>query len=66
MVLADERLYVVTRFDGVSVLAAKPQYAQISHNSLEDARCFNPGPTVANGKLLLRSEGYLFCIGTRD
>ena len=61
--LADGKLYVVTRYDGTFVLAAKPEFEQLAHNTLDDDSTFNASPIVSNGKLILRSDRFLFCIG---
>lgn len=62
-VAADGKLFIVTRFDGVFVLAARPEYELRAHNELGDASCFNASPAVADGQLLIRSDRYLYCIG---
>ena len=59
----DGKLYIVTRFGGTFVLAANPEFAQLAHNTLDDRSTFNASPIVANGKLVLRSDKYLYCIG---
>jgi hypothetical protein len=61
--LAEGRLYIVTRRGGTFVLAAKPEYTQLAHNRLEDRSTFNASPIVSGGKLFLRSDRYLYCIG---
>ena len=61
--VGDGKLYVVTRNGGTYVLAAKPEFEQLAHNSLDDQSTFNASPIVANGKLFLRSDKFLYCIG---
>ena len=60
--LADGRLYIVTRYAGTLVLAAKPKFEQLAHNKLDDRSTFNASPIVCNGKLILRSDENLYCI----
>jgi hypothetical protein len=60
--LADGRLYVVTRRDGTLVLAARPQFEQLAHNELADDSIFNASPIVCNGALILRSDENLYAI----
>jgi len=60
--LADERLYVVTRNGGTMVLAAKPQFEQLALNKLEDQSTFNASAITCNGTLILRSDENLYCI----
>ncbi|WP_197455444.1 hypothetical protein [Stieleria neptunia] len=44
-------------------MAAKPEFEQLAHNRLDDRSTFNASPIVADGKLYLRSDKYLYCIG---
>ncbi|OHB78861.1 MAG: hypothetical protein A2Z25_23765 [Planctomycetes bacterium RBG_16_55_9] len=60
--LADERLYIVTRTSGTLVLAAKPQFELLAHNKLEDRSTFNASVIICNGALILRSDKNLYCI----
>jgi len=60
--LADGRLYIVTRNGGTLVLAAKPQFEQLALNKLEDRSTFNAGAIVCDGTLILRSDEKLYCI----
>ena len=61
--LADGRLYYVTRHGKTVVLAAKPQFEQLAANELGDRSTFNGSPAVAGSRLLLRSDKYLYCLG---
>jgi outer membrane protein assembly factor BamB len=61
--LGDGKLYIVTRNGGTYVLAAKPEYEQLAHNRFDDRSTFNASPIAANGRLLLRSDRFLYCIG---
>ena len=63
--LADGRLYVVTRHSGTLVLAAKPEFEQLAHNELDDGSTFNASPSVVGNRLLIRSDRYLYCIGLK-
>jgi hypothetical protein len=60
--LADGRLYIVTRNGGTLVLAAKPQFEPLASNELEDRSTFNASAITCNGTLILRSDEYLYCI----
>jgi len=64
-VLADGKLYYVSRYDRVFVLAAKPQFDLLATNDLKDASTFDASPAVSNGQLLLRSDRFLYCIGKK-
>lgn len=63
LVAADGKLYGVTRLDGTVVLALSPQFELLAHNSLNDRSVFNATPAVTGGRLLLRSDKFLYCIG---
>ena len=60
----DGKIYIVTRFGGTYVLAAEPQFRQLAHNQFDDESTFNASPIASGGKLFLRSDKYLYCIGT--
>ena len=61
--LADGRLYYLTRDGKTFVLAAQPQFKQLAVNDLRDGGVFNGSPAVADGRLLIRSDKYLYCLG---
>jgi hypothetical protein len=60
--LADGRLYVVSRNGGTMVLAAKPRYEQLALNTLDDESTFNASAIAYDGALYLRSDENLYCI----
>ena len=65
-ILAAERLYYVSREKGVYVVAAKPQFELLAHNVIEtDDSIFNGTPAVSDGRLYLRSDKCLYCIGEK-
>ncbi len=57
------KLYVVTRRGGTYVLAAKPTYKVLAHNRFEDRSIFDGSPAVTEGRLFLRSQRFLYCVG---
>ena len=61
--LADDKIYIVTRYDGTFVMAAEPEYKQLAHNTLGDDSTFNASPIAAHNRLYLRSDRFLYCIG---
>lgn len=64
-IVADGKLYVVTRHDGTLVIPAKPEFFVEVHNQLtSDETQFNATPGIYNNKLLLRSNKSLYCIQT--
>lgn len=63
MILVNDKLIAVTRQDGTFVLKAGPSFQLISHNKISDETDFNASPAVSEGKLFLRSDKCLYCIG---
>jgi len=65
-VLADGNIYYVSRESGTYVVAAEPQYRLLAHNVIEsDDSVFNGTPAISHGRLVLRSNRFLYCIGNR-
>jgi outer membrane protein assembly factor BamB len=62
-VMAEGRLYYLTRDGKMFVLAAKPEFQQLAVNDLNDGSRFDGSPAVAGNRLLIRSEKFLYCIG---
>ncbi len=61
--LADGKLYYLTRDGRTFVLAAKPEFEQLAMNDLEDRSIFNGSPAVDGSRLLIRSDKFLYCLG---
>jgi len=61
--LAEGRLYYLTRTGRMFVLAAKPEFEQLAVNELSDRSTFNGSPGVAGNRLLIRSDKFLYCLG---
>ena len=53
----------VSRNKGIYVVAAQPEFKLIAHNPPLDRSVFNASPAVVDGKLLIRSDENLYCIG---
>jgi hypothetical protein len=50
----------------VYVVAAKPEFELVAHNVFEDDESrANASPVAHDGQLLLRSDGFLYCLGLR-
>jgi hypothetical protein len=64
-VLADGKLYYLTRSGRTFVLPAKPKIEVLAVNDLRDRSTFNASPVVVDTRLLLRSDRYLYCIGKK-
>lgn len=61
--LADGKLYYLTRDGRTFVLAAKPKFEQLAVNDLRDRSIFNGSPAVDGSRLLIRSDKFLYCVG---
>ncbi|MFP6738653.1 MAG: PQQ-binding-like beta-propeller repeat protein [Planctomycetota bacterium] len=67
VLLAEDRLYAVSREKGTWVLAAQPEFKQLAHNVFEsDGSVFNGSPAILGGAIYLRSDEKLYCIGKGD
>jgi outer membrane protein assembly factor BamB len=61
--LADGKIYYVSREKGTFVVEAAPKFKLLAHNTIEgDASIFNGSPAVTASRLLLRSDRCLYCI----
>lgn len=61
-IFADGKLYIVTRGNGTFVVSAEGEV--LSQNQFpEDETDFNASPAVIDGKILLRSNAALYCVG---
>jgi outer membrane protein assembly factor BamB len=63
LVLAPGKLYCVTREKGTLVLAPGAELKELARNDLGDTSIFNATPVPSDGRLLLRSDTFLYCIG---
>jgi outer membrane protein assembly factor BamB len=62
-ILADGKVYHLSRDGRMFVLAAKPEFEQLAVNELRDGSLFNGSPAVDGSRLLIRSDKFLYCIG---
>jgi outer membrane protein assembly factor BamB len=65
-VLAENRIYYVSRENGTYVVAAKPEFELLAKNAINsDRSVFNATPAMSDGRIYLRSDTHLYCIGAR-
>ena len=63
-IMAGENIYVVTRISGTYVYAPDDDFKVIAVNRLEgDESDFNATPALSDGRIYLRSNRSLYCIG---
>ena len=64
-VLADGKLYCVTRLAGTFVIEAKPEFKVLAHNKItNDETQFNATPAVSENALYLRSDSVLYALSS--
>lgn len=62
--LANGRLYYVSRKNGIFTVAAQPEFNLLSHTQLDDDSVFNASPVpLSDGSVLLRSDQFLYRLG---
>jgi outer membrane protein assembly factor BamB len=61
-ILADGKIYYLTRTGKTFVVAASPKFELLATNDLSDRSLFHACPVVADGRLLIRSDKYLYCL----
>ena len=65
-VIADGKLYQFTKNGGCYVIDAKPEFKLLASNQMaQDGSEFNATPAISAGKLFVRSNRYLYCIGNQ-
>jgi outer membrane protein assembly factor BamB len=64
-VLADGKIYYLARDGKTYVVPAKPEFEILAVNDLGERGAFNASPAVAGGRIYIRSNRYLYCIGER-
>lgn len=61
--LVDDRIHFLTRDGRTFIVAAKPQYELLATNDLRDGSLFHATPVAMDGRLFIRSDKALYCIG---
>jgi len=66
-VIADGKLYQFIKNGGCYVIDAKPEFNLLASNELaDDGTEFNATPAISEGKLFVRSNRRLYCIGSAE
>lgn len=66
VVAAGDKLYAVTRTDGTFVVDAAPKFKLVGTNKIEsDETRFDATPAISDGRLYLRSNEAVYCIGKK-
>ncbi|MAD80130.1 MAG: serine/threonine protein kinase [Planctomycetaceae bacterium] len=62
--LVGGNVYYPSQYSGTFVVAAKPQFELVAHNVMgDDDPRTNACPVAHDGQLLIRNDGFLYCIG---
>jgi hypothetical protein len=65
-VVVGDKIFMLTRFDGLFVIGAHGKHEVLAHNSFpDDDSVFNASPAFGNGRIYIRSNAYLYCIGKK-
>ena len=64
-VLADSRIYYITRSGLMYVMAAQPEFKLLAKNQFQgDDSGFSATPAISGGDLFTRSNKYLYCVSS--
>ena len=63
--MADGKIFYTDRGGRTVVVAATPKFEKLGVNDLSDRSTFNATPAVAGGRLFLRSDRFLYCLGRK-
>jgi outer membrane protein assembly factor BamB len=65
-VAAGNKVYALTRQSGLFFLDGAGKFEKLAHYEFTgDDSLFNASPAVGNGKLFVRSNAYLYCLGNK-
>jgi outer membrane protein assembly factor BamB len=63
--VADGKIYAVSQHAGTFVFDAGKVFKQLAHNTFDEDHRANASLAVDRGQLLLRDDGYLYCLGSK-
>ena len=67
LLAADGKIYIIGRYGKSVVVKAEPEFELVAENTIaDDDSHFNASPAVSDGKLFIRSQERLYCIGRGD
>src|SRR5262249_19253914 len=63
-VSAGDKVFALTRSDGLYVLKGGGTFERLAHFDFTgDTSIFNASPAISDGRMYIRSNAYLYCIG---
>jgi outer membrane protein assembly factor BamB len=63
--IADGKIYAVSLYNGTYVFDAGKEFKQLAHNTFDEENRANACLAVDRGQLLLRDDGYIYCLGAK-
>jgi outer membrane protein assembly factor BamB len=64
-IFADGRIYLTSREGTTFVLGATPELEILATNDLRDRSLFHASPAVEDGRIYIRSDKALYCVGAK-
>lgn len=64
-VMGDGKIFYTSREGTTFVVAARPEFELLSSNSLNDRSLFHATPALEDGRVYIRSDKFLYCVGTK-
>jgi hypothetical protein len=65
-VAAGNKVFALTRQNGLFVLDGTSKFDKLAHFEFDgDGSLFNASPAISNGRLFLRSNAFLYCLGNK-
>ena len=65
-VAASDKVYALTRGDGIFTLAGGGEFKRLGRFDFkDDTSIFNASPAISDGRIYLRSNEYLYCVGKK-
>lgn len=65
-VVSGDKIFALTRLSGLFVLDGAGKFEKLAHVEFEgDESVFNASPAVSDGRLYLRSNAFLYCLGKK-
>ena len=65
-VAAGDKIFALTRYDGLYVIAGGGTFEKLGHFDFkDDTSIFNASPAISDGRMYLRSNEYLYCVGKK-
>ncbi len=61
-----DKIYALTRYNGIYVITGGSKFEKLAHFDFTgDTSIFNASPAIADGRMYLRSNEYLYCVGNK-